>query len=198
MPRLACDTGNDGPRGAGFFSATDRRVHSGSAILRNPLALTFAITVMPSPIIRTATPADAERIVAWQLAMARETEDLELDLDTVRRGVAAVFEQPARGRYWVGELDARTVGGLLVTYEWSDWRNGDFHWIQSVYVEADARGRGVFKALYAAVETAARAAGAVGLRLYVEQDNTRAQSAYHSLGMRENDYRFYEARFGRI
>lgn len=153
---------------------------------------------MSTPLIRPAVPADAERIVAWQLAMARETEDLELDLATVRRGVAGVFEQPSRGRYWVGELDGRAMGGLLVTHEWSDWRNGDFHWIQSVYVEPAARGLGVFKALYAAVERAARSAGAVGLRLYVEQENTRAQSAYHSLGMRENDYRFYETRFGRI
>lgn len=153
---------------------------------------------MPTPRIRPATPKDAESIVDWQLAMALETEDLHLDRETVRQGVAGVFTQPARGRYWVAELDGRPVGGLLVTYEWSDWRNGDFHWIQSVYVEPAARGGGVFKALYAAVEAGARAAGAVGLRLYVEEENTRAQSAYHSLGMRENDYRFYETRFGPI
>lgn len=146
--------------------------------------------------IRPATPADAERIVAWQLAMALETEDLALDPDTVRLGVAGVFAQPARGRYWVAERDGALAGGLLVTYEWSDWRNGDFHWIQSVYVEPAARAAGVFKALYAAVEGGAREAGAVGLRLYVEHENARAQAAYHSLGMRENDYRFFETRFG--
>lgn len=150
-----------------------------------------------SPItIRPATTADAETLAWWQLAMALETEDLPLDPDTVRRGVAGVFEQPARGRYWVAEREGQPVGGLLVTYEWSDWRAGDFHWIQSVYVEPSARGCGVFRTLYATVETAARAAGAVGLRLYVEQENARAQAAYHSLGMRENDYRFYEVRFG--
>lgn len=153
---------------------------------------------MSTPLIRPARPADAERIVDWQLAMALETEALDLDRETVRRGVAGVFAQPARGRYWVAELGGQPVGGLLVTYEWSDWRNGDFHWIQSVYVEPAARGTGVFKALYARVEADARAAGAAGLRLYVERENTRAQSAYHSLGMRENDYRFYETRFGPI
>jgi ribosomal protein S18 acetylase RimI-like enzyme len=151
---------------------------------------------MSAITIRPATPADAELLVQWQLAMALETEDLRLDPDTVRRGVAGVFEQPARGCYWVAERDGRRVGGLLVTYEWSDWRAGDFHWIQSVYVEPAARGCGVFRALYAAVEAGARTAGAVGLRLYVEHENARAQAAYHSLGMRENDYRFYEARFG--
>lgn len=146
--------------------------------------------------IRPATPADADSIVAWQLAMARETEDLALDPATVRGGVAGVFAQPARGCYWVAELEGVLAGGLLVTYEWSDWRNGDFHWIQSVYVEPAARAQGVFRALYAAVEAGARAAGAVGLRLYVEHENIRAQAAYHSLGMRENDYRFFETRFG--
>jgi ribosomal protein S18 acetylase RimI-like enzyme len=153
---------------------------------------------MRSVIVRPAAVADAERIVGWQLAMALETEDLQLDLDTVRRGVAGVFAQAGRGCYWLAEIDGLPVGGLLVTYEWSDWRCGDFHWIQSVYVEPSARSQGVFRALYHAVETRARAAGAVGLRLYVEQENTRAQATYHSLGMRENDYRFYEARFGQI
>jgi ribosomal protein S18 acetylase RimI-like enzyme len=153
---------------------------------------------MSNPIIRLATLADIDLIVSWQLAMALETEDLALDLATVRLGVNGVFAQPTRGCYRVAELEGRVVGGLLVTYEWSDWRNGDFHWIQSVYVEPEARGRGVFRALHAAVESAARSAGAVGLRLYVDHDNLRAQSTYRSLGMYETDYRFFETRFGRI
>jgi GNAT superfamily N-acetyltransferase len=106
--------------------------------------------------------------------------------------VAGIFERPQRGFYLVAECDGVASGCLLVTYEWSDWRCGDFWWIQSVYVTPPARRRGVFRALYADVERRAHAAGAVGLRLYVETGNGRAQATYERLGMQRCHYHMYE------
>lgn len=151
---------------------------------------------MSQPLIRPATVADAPHLVDWNCALARETEDKALDRGLVRRGVAAVFEQPRRGFYLVGELDRKPAGCLLVTYEWSDWRNGDYWWIQSVYVAPEARRAGVFRALHSEVERRARAEGAVSLRLYVERENERAQKTYESLGMSPSDYLMYERTFG--
>jgi ribosomal protein S18 acetylase RimI-like enzyme len=104
-----------------------------------------------------------------------------------------VLEQPQRGFYLVAERTGVAIGSLLVTYEWSDWRNGDFWWIQSVYVLPAARRGGAFRALYAEVERRAAAAGAVGLRLYVETENHRAQATYAGLGMQRCHYFMYEA-----
>ncbi|HEX7731957.1 MAG TPA: GNAT family N-acetyltransferase [Rhodanobacter sp.] len=142
--------------------------------------------------IRPAAVADIPALCAWNLAMARETEGLELDPAVLERGVRGVFEQPQRGFYLVGERDGVAVGGLLVTREWSDWRNGDYWWIQSVYVVPEARRDGVFRALYAEVERRARAARAASLRLYVEAANERAQRTYAGLGMRPSHYAMYE------
>jgi GNAT superfamily N-acetyltransferase len=142
--------------------------------------------------IRDAAPTDLTAIVAWNAAMAWETEQKTLDPATLERGVAAVFAQPGRGFYLVAERDGAAVGSLLVTYEWSDWRCGDFWWIQSVYVTPEARRSGVFRALYAAVTERASAAGAVGLRLYVETENQRAQDTYTDLGMTRCHYWMYE------
>ncbi len=143
--------------------------------------------------VRAATPADAELLTAWNLALAQESEGLELDPKRLATGVAAVFADPARGVYRIAELNGRAVGGLLVTREWSDWRSGWWWWIQSVFVEPDARGRGVWEALHASVLGEARSAGdVVGLRLYVETDNTRAQRVYERVGMGRSHYRFYE------
>lgn len=142
--------------------------------------------------IRTATIADVPALCAWNAAMARETEGLELDPAVLERGVRGVFEQPQRGLYLVAERDGAAVGGLLVTWEWSDWRNGDYWWIQSVYVAPEARRGGVFRALYAEVERRARAAHAASLRLYVEAENRRAQQTYAGLGMRPSHYAMYE------
>ena len=142
--------------------------------------------------IRTATVADVPALCAWNAAMARETEGLELDPAVLERGVRGVFEQPRRGLYLVAERDGAAVGGLLVTWEWSDWRNGDYWWIQSVYVAPEARRGGVFRALYAEVERRARAARAASLRLYVEAENLRAQRTYAGLGMRPSHYAMYE------
>jgi GNAT superfamily N-acetyltransferase len=145
--------------------------------------------------IRPATHADIPFLVDCNAAMAHETEHKALDRDVLTRGTQAVFDDPRRGFYLIAERDDRQAGCLLVTYEWSDWRNGAWWWFQSVYVTPEARRHGVFRALYAEVEKRARAAGAVGMRLYVERDNSRAQATYVSLGMEEEPYRMLRRGF---
>ena len=128
--------------------------------------------------------------------MAQETEGLALDADVVRPGVAAVLADDALGFYLVAEVDGQAAGQLMVTYEWSDWRNGLFWWIQSVYVRLEFRRRGVYSALHRQVAQAAQEAGGVrGIRLYVEQDNTIAQQVYESLEMHRTRYQMYEVEF---
>jgi GNAT superfamily N-acetyltransferase len=148
-----------------------------------------------SVTIRSAERSDISHLVQWNAAMAWETEQKTLDLAVLERGVTAVFDEPRRGFYLVAEHDGTPAGCLLVTYEWSDWRAGDFWWIQSVYVVAEARRAGVFRSLYANVAQRARAARAVGLRLYVETENERAQRTYAGLGMDRCHYFMYEAEF---
>jgi ribosomal protein S18 acetylase RimI-like enzyme len=145
--------------------------------------------------VRPALPADLDVIVAGNADMAAETEQLQLDLPTLRQGVAAVLEARAPGRYWVAEHEGRVVGQLLITYEWSDWRNRQVWWIQSVHVAREARRLGVFRALYAHLRDEAIAAGAGGLRLYVDETNTRAQAVYAALGMHGGHYRVFEDMF---
>jgi ribosomal protein S18 acetylase RimI-like enzyme len=149
----------------------------------------------PCPEVRPASAEDVSVIADFNIAMARETESLELDPAVVRPGVAAVLQESSRGWYFVAVLDRRVVGCLLITREWSDWRNGDLWWIQSVYVTPHARGRGVFRALYQRVHHEAQAADARGLRLYVERDNTTAQATYKKLGMRLTHYDLMETIF---
>jgi GNAT superfamily N-acetyltransferase len=146
-----------------------------------------------SVAVRAAERGDIAHIAAWNLAMAWETERKRLDPGVLERGVTAVFDEPRRGFYLVAERDGVPVGCLLVTFEWSDWRGGDFYWIQSVYVVEEARRGGVFRALYDAVAERARGAGAVGVRLYVETENERAQRTYAGLGMERCHYFMYEA-----
>lgn len=146
--------------------------------------------------VRPAVATDAAAIVDFNHAMARETEGRELDRATLARGVERALPDPARGRYFVAELDGQVAGCLLVTTEWSDWRDGWYWWIQSVYVAPAARGRGTYAALHNHVRTAARAAGdVVGLRLYADLHNERAQRTYRRLGMVETDYRLFEEMF---
>ena len=145
--------------------------------------------------VRAAQRGDIHHIASWNQAMAWETESKRLDPEVLARGVAAVFDEPRRGFYLVAERDGEPVGCLLVTYEWSDWRCGDFFWIQSVYVTACARRGGVFRAMYEAVVARAREARAVGVRLYVETENERAQRTYAGLGMERCHYFMYEAGF---
>lgn len=146
--------------------------------------------------VRLATPADAEFLVRGNAAMALETEHLSLDLDRLRDGVHGLFEQPGRGVYYIAEVNGRRAGQMMITYEWSDWRNGTFWWIQSVWVEPEFRGQGVFKALYGHVKNLAEASpGVCGLRLYVEKDNLRAQATYERVGMRRTVYQMFEVDF---
>ena len=146
-----------------------------------------------SATYRAATPADVPDVVRFQIAMARETEDLALDPEVVGKGVAAVCDDAARGRYYVAERDGRVVGSLLITYEWSDWRNGAVWWIQSVYVVPEARRQGIYAGLYAYVKQLAGADSQVrGIRLYVDRRNTRAQTVYTRLGMNGEHYQVFE------
>ena len=145
------------------------------------------------PVTRNAAAADVERLVAFNCAMARETEARELEVAVVRQGVCAVLADPGRGFYVVAEIGAAVVGALMVTFEWSDWRNGNFLWIQSVYVRPEFRGRGVYRRLYDHVRADARARGDVcGFRLYVEAGNEPAQHVYAALGMRDSGYLVFE------
>ena len=142
-----------------------------------------------SRVIRPAAPADHATVVAFNAALALETEGKRLDPTTLSAGVAAALADPAKGYYTIAEDDGVVVGQCLVTLEWSDWRNGWFWWIQSVYVLPTARRGGVFRDLYKHLEAAAAARpDVIGIRLYVERDNARAQAAYVSLGLVEEPY----------
>jgi ribosomal protein S18 acetylase RimI-like enzyme len=145
--------------------------------------------------IRSAERADLDAIVAGNAALAVESERVRLDPATLREGVRALLEERAPGRYWVAEINGRVAGQLLVTFEWSDWRNRPVWWIQSVYVAPDARRQGVFRALYEHAKREAQAAGSGGLRLYVDTSNVRAQAVYTALGMNGDHYRVFEEMF---
>jgi len=139
--------------------------------------------------IRRATLDDRETITDFNAAMAVESESKLLDRDTLSAGVDAALGDPGKCLYFVGEMDGRIVGQTMVTFEWSDWRNGVFWWIQSVYVAPSFRRRGVFKALHQHIRELARGDPAVcGLRLYVHKDNHRAIGTYESLGMELSPY----------
>jgi ribosomal protein S18 acetylase RimI-like enzyme len=146
--------------------------------------------------IRNALEFDAEQIAEFNSRIALETEGKRLAREIVVPGVEAMLADRSKGQYWVAEADGRVVGQIMVTYEWSDWRNGNVWWIQSVYVHGDYRRRGVFSALYRHVESLARQDSKVrGIRLYVEHENTRAQQTYQSLGMKMTDYRVMQTIF---
>ena len=143
--------------------------------------------------VRLATIDDQEALVAFQRSMAWETEGKELSLDTLTRGVSGIFSHPERGFYLVAETGGAVIAGLLVTYEWSDWRAGNFWWVQSVFVESGWRRRGVYRAMYELVcQMASDHDDVCGLRLYVDQDNESAQRTYESLGMHTTHYYMYE------
>lgn len=148
--------------------------------------------------IRAASEADLDVIVAANLALAGESERLQLDQTTLREGVLKLLDGRVAGQYWVAELDGRVVGQLLITFEWSDWRNRMVWWIQSVHVEPEARRTGVFRALYEHTRRAAQAAGAAGLRLYVDTTNSRAETVYAAVGMKGEHYKVLEDMFEEI
>jgi GNAT superfamily N-acetyltransferase len=143
--------------------------------------------------IREAAPEDLEVLVRFNRAMARETEGKDLPEEVLRAGVRAGLGDPALARYFVAVAGERVVGSLMLTTEWSDWRNGTFWWIQSVFVDPEWRRRGVYRALHEGVRARARAAeGVCGIRLYVERENRSARAVYRAMGMEETSYRLCE------
>lgn len=146
--------------------------------------------------VRAAYPRDVPVLIEFNQALARETEEKELDAERLGEGIRAVFEDPSKGIYFLAVRGDEPLGTLLVTPEWSDWRNGCFWWIQSVYVVSTARHEGVFRRLYDHVLARARSARDVcGIRLYVARDNEVAQAVYARVGLRHSGYRMLETDF---
>lgn len=143
-------------------------------------------------IIRKASPSDAPVIISFQQKMAWETEKMTLDPATVIKGVNAVFDDSSKGQYYVAVADGNIIASLLITFEWSDWRNCNVWWFQSVYVVPEYRRKGVFRKMYTFIRELAEKQGVAGLRLYVETRNINAQKTYEALGMSSEHYSFYE------
>jgi len=143
--------------------------------------------------IRKATIADLDSLIQFNQAMALETEALQLDHDTLSKGVGTLIARKEKGFYLVAEVDGEIAGSLMVTFEWSDWRAKDYFWIQSVYIRPENRRQGIYSKLYQAVkDIAEQSGGAASFRLYVEKENTKAQQTYQALGMDECYYLMYE------
>ncbi len=143
--------------------------------------------------IRDATTADVADLVRFNVAMASESEDKGLHPPTLQSGIEYLLQNPREGRYLVAQRGAKSVGTLMLTYEWSDWRNGRFWWIQSVYVDQAERRTGVYRALHQhARDLATSDPQSCGIRLYVERDNSGARATYETLNMSETAYRLYE------
>jgi GNAT superfamily N-acetyltransferase len=142
--------------------------------------------------IRKATPKDAAAIIDFQQKMAWETEQMHLVPEIISKGVNAVFADPSRGQYWVAEEKNVVIASLLITYEWSDWRNTNVWWFQSVYVLPEFRRTGIFRSMYQHIKNEADKENIAGLRLYVETNNKGAQQTYEALGMESLHYKMYE------
>ncbi|MEO9805820.1 MAG: GNAT family N-acetyltransferase [Reichenbachiella sp.] len=139
--------------------------------------------------IRRAREEEAQSIIDFQIDMARETEDVDLDRNLITPGVKAVFSDESKGWYFVAEIDGQIAGSLLITFEWSDWRNAMILWIQSVFVGKEFRGRGVYRALYEHIQSIVNNSDEyVGIRLYVDKTNTDALKVYQKLGMDSEHY----------
>ena len=146
--------------------------------------------------VRFATPEDAEAITQLNQELARETESTELDAEVLRAGVDGVLADSTRGRYFLADCGGEVVGQAMLTYEWSDWRNGMIVWIQSVFVRAEHRRRGVFRKMYQHMEQICRAEPqVVGMRLYVEEDNSLAKRTYQDLGFGYAQYHVFQKWF---
>lgn len=144
-------------------------------------------------VIRPAREADTATLVDFNQQLAMETERRVLATEVITRGIERALARPEYCRYYVAERADEIVGQTMITYEWTDWRDGLFWWIQSVYVRGDQRGQGVFRQLYEHIASEARATPDVrGIRLYVETENTAAQETYRKLGMRPGGYHVYE------
>ncbi len=143
--------------------------------------------------IRKGQLSDLHALVQFNQAMAEETEGLQLDNEVLTVGVKTLLENPQRGFYLVAEIAGEIVGSLMVTFEWSDWRAKDYYWIQSVYICPQNRRQGIYSKLYQSVKNiAADNGGAASFRLYVEQENNKAQHTYQALGMEQSYYLMYE------
>ena len=144
--------------------------------------------------IRNATKADINSIVEFQINMAEETENLTLHEDVIGPGVEAVFNDHNKGKYFIAESGDDIAGSLLITYEWSDWRNGTVIWIQSVYVKGEYRGKGIFKEMYQHIKNLVveNSEKYKGIRLYVDKTNISAQKVYEKVGMNGNHYQLFE------
>jgi ribosomal protein S18 acetylase RimI-like enzyme len=150
------------------------------------------MAIMPLSI-RRATHADAATVTEFNRLLALETEHKTLDLKVLRPGVDAALGDPSRAWYFLCEDQGDIIGQTMLTFEWSDWRNGWIWWIQSVYVRSDARRRGVFRLLFEHIRTlATQTPGVVGIRLYVERENTNAQQTYERLGLEKTAYLLME------
>ncbi|HPT13339.1 MAG TPA: GNAT family N-acetyltransferase [Bacteroidales bacterium] len=148
---------------------------------------------MENTHIRKASHADIETIAQFQAEMAMETESLTLNPAILRQGVKAVLDDESKGTYYVFEVDNRIISSLLITYEWSDWRNSTVYWLQSVYVLKEFRRRGIFSHLYEFVkDLAVNDNGVAGIRLYVDKTNLKAQKAYENAGMNGSHYTTFE------
>jgi GNAT superfamily N-acetyltransferase len=142
--------------------------------------------------IRKAKNEDVSVIMDFQQKMAWETERMTLVPEIINKGVNAVFDDSSRGMYWIAENDSVVVASLLITYEWSDWRNCNVWWFQSVYVLPEFRRKGIFRSMYYNIKEEAEKEGIPGLRLYVETNNSTAQNTYEALGMKSLHYKMYE------
>ncbi len=143
--------------------------------------------------IRPGLFYDVETLAQLQVTMAWETEEFKLDLETVKKGVQAVIDDPSKGKYWVMENAGEIAGCLLTVPEWSDWRNGTIIWIHSVYTLPKYRGQGVYKKLYSHIQEMVRTdENLKGIRLYVDKRNTGAQKVYENLAMNGEHYTLYE------
>ena len=151
------------------------------------------MTTSDDVLIRTGEEGDAAALTEFNIAMALETEDKVLAPEVVSNGVQTLLKNPEYGFYVIVEKSGKIAGSLMVTTEWSDWRDGEFWWVQSVYVRRDYRRQGIYRKLYEYIKAKAAKRGNVcGFRLYVERDNAVAQQAYSSLGMSETFYKIFE------
>ncbi len=143
--------------------------------------------------IRTATAEDLEQIIDFQMEMAMETENLQLNRDTLHKGISAIFDDAYKGRYYLAEMNGQVAGMLMTTFEWSDWRAATVLWIQSVYVRKEFRKKGIYKSLYKHIQDIVQNnPNYGGIRLYVDQSNINAIKVYEKSGMNGDHYRLFE------
>ena len=144
-------------------------------------------------IFREAKNTEYKLIAGFQQKMAFETENYHLDINTVTKGVEAVFNDTSKGKYYIVEEDEKVIASLLTTYEWSDWRNSQVIWIQSVFVLPNYRKKGVFKIMYSNIkDIVSKSPEYSGIRLYVDKTNTNAQKVYTKIGMQGEHYSLFE------